>query len=132
VDIFTRYLTAALPIHEVETRQHGGDAGAAVNRLIAATVAAIYSLDEENRFLEVTYANGDKEILYADFASGTMIESVVVRRAKTLALKRYIQRNEKGITSKRPARRGPGGVQGARGSTQHEQPGRLGKDRRQE
>jgi proteasome-associated ATPase len=67
--------------------------------MIVATVAAMYSLDEENRFLEVTYANGDKEILYfKDFASGAMIESVV-RRAKTLALKRYIQRNEKGITS---------------------------------
>src|SRR5207237_10776086 len=65
--------------------------------MIAATVEAIYSLDEENRFLEVTYANGDKEVLYfKDFSSGAMIESVV-RRAKKLALKRYIQRSEKGI-----------------------------------
>jgi proteasome-associated ATPase len=58
----------------------------------------MYSLDEENRFLEVTYANGDKEVLYfKDFSSGAMIESVV-RRAKKLALKRYIQIAEKGIT----------------------------------
>src|SRR6266850_97671 len=58
-----------------------------------------YFLDDENRFLEVTYGNGDKEVLYfKDFASGAMIESVV-RRAKKLALKRYIQGREKGITS---------------------------------
>ena len=57
----------------------------------------MYSLDEENRFLEVTYVNGDKEILFfKDFASGAMIESIV-RRAKQLALKRYIQTRDKGI-----------------------------------
>jgi proteasome-associated ATPase len=60
-------------------------------------VEEMYSLEEENRFLEVTYANGDKDVLYfKDFASGAMIESVV-RRAKKLALKRYIQTSEKGI-----------------------------------
>jgi len=65
--------------------------------MIAATVEAMYALSEENRFLEVTYANGDKEVLYfKDFSSGAMIESVV-RRAKKLALKRYIGRGEKGI-----------------------------------
>jgi len=79
--------------------QLGGDVRATVDRMIASTVQAMYSLDEDNRFLEVTYANGDKEVLYfKDFASGAMIESVV-RRAKKLALKRYIQTNEKGITS---------------------------------
>jgi len=97
-DVFKKYLTVELPIHEAELRQHAGDVQAAVDRMIAATVEAIYSLDEENRFLEVTYGNGDKEVLYfRDFASGAMIESVV-RRAKKLALKRYIQRREKGIT----------------------------------
>jgi proteasome-associated ATPase len=65
--------------------------------MIATTVEAMYALSEENRFLEVTYANGDKEVLYfKDFSSGAMIESVV-RRAKKLALKRYIGRGEKGI-----------------------------------
>jgi proteasome-associated ATPase len=59
----------------------------------------MYSLSEENRFLEVTYANGDKEVLYfKDFSSGAMIESVV-RRAKKLALKRYIGGGVKGITA---------------------------------
>src|SRR5438270_724130 len=98
-DVFNKYMTDELPIHEAELRHDAGDTQAAVDRMIAAAVQAMYSLDEENRFLEVTYANGDKEVLYfKDFASGAMIESVV-RRAKKLALKRYIQRREKGITS---------------------------------
>jgi proteasome-associated ATPase len=97
VDIFNKYMTAELPIHESERSQHGGEIQAAVDRMIAAAVGEMYSLEEENRFLEVTYANGDKEVLYfKDFSSGAMIESVV-RRAKKLALKRYIQTSEKGI-----------------------------------
>ncbi|HUM15093.1 MAG TPA: proteasome ATPase [Candidatus Nitrosotalea sp.] len=97
VDIFNKYMTTVLPIHESEVRQSGGDTQAAVDRMIAATIEEMYSLEEENRFLEVTYANGDKEVLYfKDFSSGAMIESVV-RRAKKLALKRYIQLSEKGI-----------------------------------
>jgi len=97
-DIFAKYMTAELPIHEAETRQHGGDLTATLHRMISATIEAMYSLDDENRFLEVTYANGDKEVLYfKDFASGATIESIV-RRAKKLALKRYIQTGDKGIT----------------------------------
>jgi proteasome-associated ATPase len=96
-DIFNKYMTTELPIHESEISQSGGDAQAAVDRMIAAAIEEMYSLEEENRFLEVTYANGDKEVLYfKDFSSGAMIESVV-RRAKKLALKRYIQTSEKGI-----------------------------------
>jgi proteasome-associated ATPase len=97
VDIFNKYMTTQLPINESEVRQSSGDAQVAVDRMIAATIEEMYSLGEENRFLEVTYANGDKEVLYfKDFSSGAMIESVV-RRAKKLALKRYIQTSEKGI-----------------------------------
>ena len=97
VDIFNKYMTTQLPINEEEVRQSSGDSQAAVDRMIAATIEEMYSLGEENRFLEVTYANGDKEVLYfKDFSSGAMIESVV-RRAKKLALKRYIQTSEKGI-----------------------------------
>src|SRR6266436_780914 len=97
VDIFNKYMTAELPIHGSELSQNGGEIQAAVDRMIAAAVGEMYSLEEENRFLEVTYANGDKEVLYfKDFSSGAMIESVV-RRAKKLALKRYIQTSEKGI-----------------------------------
>src|SRR5206468_9354367 len=80
-------------------RQHRGDGATAIEAMIATAVEAMYALSEENRFLEVAYANGDKEVLYfKDFASGAMIESVV-RRAKKLALKRYIGRGEKGITT---------------------------------
>ncbi len=96
-DIFNKYMTAELPIHDEELRQHGGEMTATLERMIAGTIDEMYSLGEENRFLEVTYANGDKEVLYfKDFSSGAMIESVV-RRAKKLALKRYIQSGEKGI-----------------------------------
>ena len=84
--------------YEAELRAHSGDLPATLSRMIAATIDEMYSLEEDNRFLEVTYANGDKEVLYfKDFASGAMIESIV-RRAKKLALKRYIQTSEKGIT----------------------------------
>jgi proteasome-associated ATPase len=94
-DIFAKYLTADIPFAESETR--GTDVGSAITSMITTTVEAMYSLSEENRFLEVTYANGDKEVLYfKDFSSGAMIESVV-RRAKKLALKRYIAGGQKGI-----------------------------------
>jgi proteasome-associated ATPase len=97
-DIFHKYLTADIPIHESESRQHGGDIQETLERLIVATIDEMYALTEENRFLEVTYANGDKEVLYfKDFASGAMIESIV-RRGKKLALKRYIATSEKGVT----------------------------------
>src|SRR5882762_8868825 len=98
-DIFHKYLTTEIPIAASETGQHRGEMQVAIDTMIAATIEAMYSLSEENRFLEVTYANGDKEVLYfKDFSSGAMIESVV-RRAKKLALKRYIGNGEKGITS---------------------------------
>ena len=96
-DIFRKYLTSEIPIAESEKRQHHGEAKGAIEAMIAAAIESMYSLSEENRFLEVTYANGDKEVLYfKDFSSGAMIESVV-RRAKKLALKRYIGGGEKGI-----------------------------------
>src|SRR6478736_5850875 len=78
--IFGRYLTDDIPIA----------AGEAVPTMIERTVEAMYQEDETNRFLEVTYQNGDKEVLYyKDFASGAMIENIV-RRAKKLAIKRVI------------------------------------------
>jgi proteasome-associated ATPase len=96
-DIFLKYLTGDIPIAAAETKEHGGDVQAAIAAMIATTVEGMYALSEENRFLEVTYANGDKEVLYfKDFASGAMIESVV-RRAKKLALKRYIGSRVKGV-----------------------------------
>ena len=95
-DIFRKYLTADLPI----ARDEGtGSPHEVVEALIAAGTEEMYRVADDNRFLEVTYANGDKEVLYfKDFSSGAMIESVV-RRAKKLALKRYIGGGEKGITA---------------------------------
>ncbi|PYN75823.1 MAG: proteasome ATPase [Candidatus Rokuibacteriota bacterium] len=96
VEVFAKYLTPDVPI-AAEVLHQDGDVVAAVRRLTQLAVEAMYACDEENRFLEVTYANGDKEVLYfKDFSSGAMIESVV-RRAKKLALKRYIAGGQKGI-----------------------------------
>src|SRR5499426_2376797 len=94
-DIFGKYLTTSIPVAESEV--NGGGIPGAIKAMTDAAVEAMYALSEENRFLEVSYANGDKEVLYfKDFSSGAMIESVV-RRAKKLALKRYIGGVEKGI-----------------------------------
>ncbi len=96
--IFHRYLTADLPLDPNEVTDFGGgDPDKAVRAMIEATVEEMYRDDERNRFLEVTYQNGDKEVMYfKDFASGAMIENIV-RRAKKLAIKRLIATGEKGI-----------------------------------
>jgi proteasome-associated ATPase len=96
--IFSRYLTSALPLDAGEvSRLGGGDADKAVQAIIEKTVGEMYREDDENRFLEVTYQNGDKEILYfKDFSSGAMVENIV-RRAKKLAIKRAIANEGKGI-----------------------------------
>jgi len=94
--IFSRYLTVGLPIAEAESSAHQTPAQA-VDEMISAAVDQMYSEDDDNQFLEVTYQNGDKEVLYfRDFASGAMIENVV-RRAKKLSIKRQIEGGEKGI-----------------------------------
>jgi proteasome-associated ATPase len=96
--IFARYLHAQLPLDEEEVqRLGGGDREKAVGLMIERTVEEMYRDDPENRFLEVTYQNGDKEVLYfKDFSSGAMIENIV-RRAKKLAIKRHIAGDGKGI-----------------------------------
>ena len=97
IDIFTKYLTPDLPLHKSEIEKDNGDTKKVVERLINITVDRMYSLDEENKFLEVTYANGEKEILYfKDFASGAMIEGVVAR-SKKHAIKRMITEGDGGI-----------------------------------
>jgi proteasome-associated ATPase len=98
-DIFSKYLKTTIPIAPSEIEANGSTE-AAVENMIDATVAKMYSEDEDNRFLEVTYANGDKEILYfKDFCSGAMIENIV-RRAKKMAIKRAIAGQAKGVTSR--------------------------------
>ncbi len=98
--IFSRYLTPELPLDSEEVdRLGGGDPLKAATAIIETTVQEMFRADDENRFLEVTYQNGDKEVLfYRDFASGAMIENIV-RRAKKLAIKREISGEGHGIRS---------------------------------
>ena len=96
-DIFSKYVIADLPFAAEELERHGGDCRTLVDRLIGMTVETMYAMSEENKFLEVTYANGEKEILYfKDFASGALIEGIV-SRAKKYAIKRVIATQERGI-----------------------------------
>src|SRR4051794_12176420 len=95
--IFRQYLTTNLPIGDSELKRAGGDSEKAVQRMIDKGVANMYDAGDENKFLEVTYQNGDKETLYfKDFSSGAMIENIV-RRAKKLSIKRTIAGGERGI-----------------------------------
>jgi proteasome-associated ATPase len=96
--IFGRYLTPDLPLSDDEVRSlGGGDRNKAIQSMIERTVEQMYREDETNEFLEVTYQNGDKEVLYfKDFSSGAMIENIV-RRAKKLAIKRVLAGGPKGI-----------------------------------
>jgi proteasome-associated ATPase len=98
-DIMSKYLNPKVPIHPDEIDKSGRDVSAATSKMIQQTVDRMYSENQENRFLEVTYASGDKEILYfKDFNSGAMIENIV-RRAKKEAIKRFLSTGEKGIKS---------------------------------
>jgi len=96
--IFARYLVTDLPIDTDEVKTlGGGDSAKAVQSMIERTVTEMYRTEDDNRFIEVTYQNGDKEVLYfKDFSSGAMIENVV-RRAKKLAIKREIPGGSRGI-----------------------------------
>ncbi|MFM8712356.1 MAG: proteasome ATPase, partial [Actinomycetota bacterium] len=94
--IFARYLTSDVPIAPGDVARHG-DLKQAILAMIDTTVEQMYSTTDDNRFLEVTYQNGEREILYfRDFASGAMIENIV-RRAKKLAIKRLLAGGEKGV-----------------------------------
>jgi proteasome-associated ATPase len=96
-DIMAKYLHPVVPIHPDEIERYGGDTQQACYRMIDKTIEQMYELNDINRFLEVTYASGDKEILYfKDFNSGAMIENIV-RRAKKDAIKRFLSKGEKGI-----------------------------------
>jgi len=96
-DIFSKYVVGALPLHPDDLTEHGGSAAATVEEMIQRVVERMYSETEENRFLEVTYANGDKEVLYfKDFNSGAMIENIVAR-AKKMAIKEFLETGQKGI-----------------------------------
>jgi proteasome-associated ATPase len=96
-DIFSKYLTANLPLHVDDLGEFGGDRQGCVDGMIQRTVERMYTEADENRFLEVTYANGDKEVLYfKDFNSGAMIQNIV-DRAKKMAIKAFLDENQKGL-----------------------------------
>src|SRR5204862_893062 len=90
-------ITPALPLHADDLAEHGNSPEATVQAMIQRTVERIYDEAEDNRFLEVTYANGDKEVLYfKDFNSGAMIENIVAR-AKKMAIKDFLEIEQKGL-----------------------------------
>jgi proteasome-associated ATPase len=96
-DIFSKYVLTELPLHPDDLAEHGSSREATVDEMIQRVVERMYSETEENRFLEVTYANGDKEVLYfKDFNSGAMIENIVAR-AKKMAIKEFLETGQKGI-----------------------------------
>ena len=96
-DIFSKYLLPSLPLHPDDLAEFGNDPAECVAGMIRATVERMYSETEENRFLEVTYANGDKEILYfKDFNSGAMIQNIV-DRAKKMAIKDLLDHGQRGL-----------------------------------
>ncbi len=96
-DIFGKYLTERLPLHADDLGENGGDKAVTVQGMIQTAVEQMYAESEENRFLEVTYANGDKEVLYfKDFNSGAMIENIV-GRAKKMAIKDFLEKSQKGL-----------------------------------
>ncbi|MGH8873385.1 MAG: proteasome ATPase [Acidimicrobiia bacterium] len=96
-EIFRIYLSDETPLAPEALEGHGGDRAKVIDSYIESTVDAMYAESDENRFLEVTYASGDREILFfKDFASGAMIENIV-RRAKKDAIKRQIAGGEPGV-----------------------------------
>jgi len=98
IDIFAKYLTTELPLSQVDLAEYNNDAQATATAMIQRVVEEMYATTPNNEFLEVTYANGDKEILYfKDFSSGAMIENIV-SRAKKAAIKSFLTVGEKGIT----------------------------------
>jgi len=96
-DIFSKYLTSDLPLHPDEIKEHGDSRESTIEAMLQTVVERMYTETEENRFLEVTYANGDKEVLYfKDFNSGAMIQNIV-DRAKKMAIKQFLETGQKGI-----------------------------------
>jgi proteasome-associated ATPase len=96
-DIFSKYLIADLPLHENDLAEHDESRQRTIEAMIEAAVDRMYSEIDANRFLEVSYANGDKEVLYfKDFNSGAMIQNIV-DRAKKMAIKDFLTTAQKGI-----------------------------------
>ncbi|MEU6427897.1 proteasome ATPase [Microbispora sp. NPDC046973] len=96
-DIFSKYLVSDLPLHPDDLAEHGSSREGTIAAMIQRVVERMYAESEENRFLEVTYANGDKEVLYfKDFNSGAMIQNIV-DRGKKMAIKEFLETGQKGL-----------------------------------
>jgi proteasome-associated ATPase len=96
-DIFSKYLTETLPLHADDLAEFGNDRAKCVQTMIERVVDRMYAESEDNRFLEVTYANGDKEVLYfKDFNSGAMIQNIV-DRSKKYAIKSVLDTGNPGL-----------------------------------
>ncbi|MFI6601071.1 proteasome ATPase [Nonomuraea sp. NPDC050536] len=96
-DIFSKYLITELPLHPDDLAEHSDSRAATIHGMIQSVVERMYTESEENRFLEVTYANGDKEVLYfKDFNSGAMIQNIV-DRGKKMAIKQFLESGQKGL-----------------------------------
>ncbi|MBW2360228.1 MAG: proteasome ATPase [Deltaproteobacteria bacterium] len=96
-EIFSKYLTADLPFHQKAVDRYGSVPEEIAKSMVDETIERMYRTDDENKFLEVTYAKGEREIFYfKDFSSGAMIENIVAR-AKKKAVKRTIDHGERGI-----------------------------------
>ncbi|MEV0631386.1 proteasome ATPase [Nonomuraea wenchangensis] len=96
-DIFSKYLRPDLPLHPDDLSEHGDSRQGTIQGMIQSVVERMYTESEENRFLEVTYANGDKEVLYfKDFNSGAMIQNIV-DRGKKMAIKQFLETGQKGL-----------------------------------
>ncbi|OBF25257.1 proteasome ATPase [Mycobacterium sp. ACS4331] len=96
-DIFSKYLTEDLPVHADDLAEFGGDRSLCIKAMIEKVVDRMYAEIDDNRFLEVTYANGDKEVMYfKDFNSGAMIQNVV-DRAKKNAIKSVLETGQPGL-----------------------------------
>ncbi|MFF2549971.1 proteasome ATPase [Nocardia sp. NPDC058058] len=96
-DIFSKYLTETLPLHADDLAEFDGERAKCVKAMIERVVDRMYAESEDNRFLEVTYANGDKEVLYfKDFNSGAMIQNIV-DRSKKYAIKSVLESGNPGL-----------------------------------
>ncbi len=96
-EIFAKYITADLPLHADDLAENGHDPQTTIAEMIRRTVEQMYSTDKSNEYLEVTYANGDTEMLYfKDFTSGAVIQNVV-DRAKKYAIKDLLLDGSKGL-----------------------------------
>jgi proteasome-associated ATPase len=96
-DIFAKHLAPDLPIHLDDLAAHGGDRHAAIANMIRRAVEFLYAENEINKFLEVTYQSGEKEIIYFhNFSSGAVIRNIV-DRAKRSTIKRYLETGNLGL-----------------------------------